>query len=66
MAGAPYLPQFRLVNTSNVRAVFHRYNYKHNKAGVVVLLEAWWAPMHVGLACHALKGGQTPCAPGGT
>lgn len=30
-AGAPYLPHFRTVNTRNIRAVFHRYNAKHNK-----------------------------------
>ena len=31
MAGAPYLPHFRIVNARNIRAVFHRYNAKHNK-----------------------------------
>ncbi|GAX76157.1 hypothetical protein CEUSTIGMA_g3601.t1 [Chlamydomonas eustigma] len=29
--GAHFLPQFRIVNTRNVRAVFHRYNSKLNK-----------------------------------
>ena len=31
MAGAPYLPHFRIVNSRNIRAVFHRFNIKFNK-----------------------------------
>ena len=34
MAGAPYLPHFRIVNTRNIWAVFHRYNVKYNKGSM--------------------------------